>query len=124
VPGGAVPGHVGGCAAAIPLSIHAGFALEAGSNGGFRLMANSNDEAHWAATTRLMWIHIGLWVFFGYIIHMFVVPLNKIIIPVLNFPLGFYMAAQGSLIAFVVMLFVFAKQQDKIDRDHGVAEDD
>jgi len=40
-----------------------------------------------------------------------------------GFPLGFYMAAQGSLIAFVVMLFFFAKQQDKIDRDHGYAED-
>jgi putative solute:sodium symporter small subunit len=34
------------------------------------------------------------------------------------------MAAQGSLIAFVVMLFLFAKQQDQIDREHGVAEDD
>jgi putative solute:sodium symporter small subunit len=33
------------------------------------------------------------------------------------------MAAQGSLIVFVVMLFMFAKQQDKIDRDHGYAED-
>ena len=47
-----------------------------------------------------------------------------ITIPFLGFPLGFYMAAQGSLIVFVVMLFVFAKQQDKIDRQHGVAEDD
>jgi putative solute:sodium symporter small subunit len=92
--------------------------------GGQSSMAQSNDEAHWEKTTRLMWIHIGLWVFFGYIIHMFVVPLNKIIIPVLNFPLGFYMAAQGSLIVFVVMLFMFAKQQDKIDREFGVAEDD
>ena len=67
---------------------------------------------------------MGLWVFFGYIVQMFVVPLNKIVIPILNFPLGFYMAAQGSLIAFVVMLFVFAKQQDKIDREYGVAEED
>jgi len=25
---------------------------------------------------------------------------------------------------FVVMLFMFAKQQDKIDRDHGYAEED
>jgi putative solute:sodium symporter small subunit len=33
------------------------------------------------------------------------------------------MAAQGSLIAFVVMLFVFAKRQDTIDREEGVAED-
>ena len=29
-----------------------------------------------------------------------------------------------SPIVFVVMLFVFAYQQDKIDREHGVAEDD
>ena len=55
---------------------------------------------------------------------MFVVPLNKITIPILEFPLGFYMAAQGALIVFVVQLFVFAKQQDKIDREFGVAEDD
>jgi len=84
----------------------------------------ANQEAHWTKTTNLMLWHLGIWVFFGYIIHMFVVPLNKIIIPVLGFPLGFYMAAQGSLIVFVVMLFVFAKQQDKIDREFGVAEDD
>jgi putative solute:sodium symporter small subunit len=86
--------------------------------------SQANTDAHWAKTSRLMWTHIGLWVFFGYIVHMFVVPLNKITIPILNFPLGFYMAAQGSLIAFVIMLFVFAKQQDKIDREFGMAEED
>jgi putative solute:sodium symporter small subunit len=85
---------------------------------------SASDEAHWKKTTNLMLAHLGVWVFFGYIIHMFVVPLNKIIIPVLGFPLGFYMAAQGSLIVFVVQLFMFAKQQDKIDREFGVAEDD
>ena len=84
----------------------------------------ARDDAHWKKTTRLMLTHLGVWFFFGYIIHMFVVPLNKIVIPILDFPLGFYMAAQGSLIVFVVMLFLFAKQQDNIDREHGVAEDD
>ena len=84
----------------------------------------ANQEAHWQKTTRLMWTFLGIWLFFGYIVHMFVVPLNKIIIPVLGFPLGFYMAAQGSLIAFVVMLFLFAKQQDAIDRKYGFAEED
>jgi putative solute:sodium symporter small subunit len=87
-------------------------------------MQKSNDEVHWRRTTNLMLTHLGIWVFFGYIIHMFVKPLNQIIIPVLGFPLGFYMAAQGSLIVFVVMLFVFAWQQNKIDREHGVAEED
>ena len=87
-------------------------------------MANSNEEAHWRRTTNLMLMHLGVWFCFGYIIHMFVKPLNKIVIPVLEFPLGFYMAAQGSLIVFVVQLFLFAKQQNKIDREFGVAEED
>lgn len=61
-----------------------------------------------------------LWAFFSFIIHFFVNDLNSI--KILGFPLGFYMASQGSLIAFVVMLFIFANRQDKIDRDEGVAE--
>jgi putative solute:sodium symporter small subunit len=87
-------------------------------------MAKDQTEAHWERTRNLMLKYLGVWLFFGYIVHMFVVPLNKIHIPILGFPLGFYMAAQGSLIAFVVMLFLFARQQDQIDREHGVAEDD
>ena len=87
-------------------------------------MQKTNEEIHWVRTSNLMWVHLGIWFFFGFVIHMFVNVLNKFTIPILGFPLGFYMAAQGSLIVFVVMLFVFARQQDKIDRQHGVAEDD
>ncbi len=83
-----------------------------------------NEEDHWVRTRNLMWKYLAAWLFFGFIVHMFAIPLNHINIPILGFPLGFYMAAQGSLIAFVVMLFLFAKQQDRIDREHGVAEDD
>jgi hypothetical protein len=32
-------------------------------------------------------------------------------------------ASQGSLIAFVIMLFWFARKQNEIDEEHGVAED-
>ena len=83
----------------------------------------ANQQAHWRRTSNLMFIHLGVWVFFGYIVHMFVKQLNAFTIPILGFPLGFYMAAQGSLIVFVVMLFMFARQQNQIDRDHGYAED-
>ena len=40
--------------------------------------ASANDQAHWKKTTNLMLIHLGIWLFFGYVVHMFVVPLNKI----------------------------------------------
>jgi putative solute:sodium symporter small subunit len=85
-------------------------------------MADSNAEDHWRQTSKLMWIALAIWAFFSFVIHFFVNSLNSIVI--LGFPLGFYMAAQGSLIAFVILLFWFARRQDTIDRDHGVAEED
>jgi putative solute:sodium symporter small subunit len=84
-------------------------------------MENGSADRYWSRTSALMWTMFALWVFFSFIIHFFVNQLNSIVI--LGFPLGFYMAAQGSLIAFVVMLFIFAKRQDAIDREEGVAED-
>jgi putative solute:sodium symporter small subunit len=86
------------------------------------LANNDNDQRHWAATTRLTWTMLAIWAIFSFIIHMFAVALNGT--SILGFPVGYYMAAQGSLIVFVIMLFWFARAQDKIDRDHGVAEDE
>jgi putative solute:sodium symporter small subunit len=80
-----------------------------------------NRDAYWLKTRNLMLFVLGLWFFFSFVVHAFVVQLNSIVI--LGFPLGFYMAAQGSLIAFVVMLFWFARRQNKIDEEYGVAED-
>jgi putative solute:sodium symporter small subunit len=85
-------------------------------------MSQSGDNGYWEKTSKLMTVMMALWLFFSFIVHMFVTPLNGI--KILGFPLGFYMAAQGSLIAFVVMLFWFARAQDKIDRECGVAEDE
>jgi len=84
-------------------------------------MSVQDRTAFWEKTRNLMFVVLGLWVFFSFIVHIFVVPLNSIVI--LGFPLGFYMAAQGSLIAFVIMLFWFARKQNQIDEAHGVAED-
>ncbi len=84
-------------------------------------MASPDRISYWNKTRNLMFIMLALWVLFGYVIHMFVGSLNSITF--IGFPLGFYMAAQGSLIAFVIMLFVFARKQNSIDEEHGVAED-
>ena len=85
-------------------------------------MDQSSGDEHWRKTSKLMILMMALWFFFGYIIHAFVTPLNGI--KIFGFPLGFYMAAQGSLIVFVAMLFWFAKAQDNIDREAGFAEDE
>jgi putative solute:sodium symporter small subunit len=78
-------------------------------------------EAHWAKTKRLMRITLIIWAIFGFIIQFFAVPLNSI--NIIGFPLGYYMAAQGSLIAFVILIFWFASKQNGIDEEFDVAED-
>jgi putative solute:sodium symporter small subunit len=76
---------------------------------------------YWQRTSRLMWIIMAWWFFFSFGVHFFAVPLNNIVI--LGFPLGFYMAAQGSLISYVVLCFWNAHAQNKIDEEFGVAEE-
>jgi putative solute:sodium symporter small subunit len=40
----------------------------------------------------------------------------------MGFPLGFYMAAQGSPLAFVILLLWSTRKQEAIDEECGVAE--
>jgi len=82
----------------------------------------SQKEVHWQRTKGLMIVHLVIWFIFSFVVHWFAPQLNKI--SFIGFPLGFYMAAQGSLIVFVVQLFVFASQQAKIDRECGMAEEE
>ncbi len=77
--------------------------------------------AHWARTRRLMWTCLVIWVIFAFVIHAFAPALNTI--SVVGFPLGFYMAGQGSLIVFVVLIVWYAARQNAIDEEFGVAED-
>ena len=78
--------------------------------------------AHWAKTKTLTFSVLGIWFVFSIVVHWFADALNTI--SFLGFPLGFYMAAQGSLIIFVILIFYLAHRQNKIDEEFGVAEDD
>jgi len=84
-------------------------------------LSPAQRDAYWRKTCRLMWIIMAWWVFFSFLIPAFAVQLNSIVIA--GFPLGFYMAAQGSLVSYVVLCFWNASAQNKIDQEFGVAED-
>jgi len=78
-------------------------------------------QRYWSRTSRLMWTIFVLWIVFSFVLPLFAIPLNGV--RFLGFPLGFYMAAQGSLIAFVLLCVWNAVAQNKIDEEFGVQED-
>ena len=58
--------------------------------------------------------------FFSIVIFMFGSELNTM--SFLGYPLAYYMTAQGSLLAFVIMLFWCTGKQEDIDEEFGYAE--
>ena len=80
----------------------------------------SNKEKHWDKTRGLMLITLVIWFVFVYLIFMFGSSLKSG--SFLGYPLAYYMCAQGSIVAFVVLIFWFANRQEKIDEEFGFTE--
>jgi putative solute:sodium symporter small subunit len=85
--------------------------------------AKKGDTAgYWRANLRLISILLVIWFAVSYLPVLIVNQLNQIGI-LTGFPLGYYMGSQGSLIVFVVLIFVYARRMAKIDREYGLDDD-
>ena len=86
-------------------------------------MANNSSDArqrHWEKTRNLTFLILILWVIFAIIVPASANALNSMTF--LGFPLGYYMCVQGSLIAFVAMIWFQNWRQEAIDDEFGVSE--
>ena len=82
----------------------------------------SGAGEYWKANLRLMGWLLVVWfaVSYGCGI-LFVDELNAISLG--GFKLGFWFAQQGSIYVFVVLIFVYVKRMNKLDREFGVEEE-
>jgi putative solute:sodium symporter small subunit len=76
--------------------------------------------AHWRRTRRLTIFVLIIGAIFALGVHWFATALNAITF--LGFPLGYYMAAQGSLIVFMLLVFFQNWRQDAIDDEFGYGD--
>lgn len=67
-------------------------------------------QAYWDRSKNMMLVMLGLWITYFLVINFFVRTLNRITVPVLEFPLGFFLAGQGAVIVFVVTLVWLARR--------------
>ncbi len=73
------------------------------------------EQRYWRANVRLIRNLLIIWVLvsLGCSI-LFVALLNHLTMG--NVPLGFWMAQQGSIFIFVILIFIYAIKMDKLDR--------
>lgn len=82
-------------------------------------MDEETSRAYWRANVRLIRTLLAIWalVSIGCGI-LFVQLLNTISLG--SIPLGFWMAQQGSIFVFVVLIFVYANRMNRIERKYGL----
>ena len=80
------------------------------------------SQAYWKANRRLIAILLTIWALVSLVGGiLFVEKLNTISIGQL--PFGFWLAQQGSIFVFVILIFAYARIMDKLDRKYGHTEE-
>ena len=83
---------------------------------------NEAGKAYWKANLRLMTGCLIVWFIVSYGFGIILVdPLNAISLG--GYKLGFWFAQQGSIYTFLVLIFFYAYRMNKLDIEHGLAED-
>jgi putative solute:sodium symporter small subunit len=77
---------------------------------------------YWNKNLVITAILLGIWFIATFVVGWYARELNQITF--LGFPMGFYMAAQGSLVIYVIIIGVYAKYMAKLDKECDVDEGD
>jgi putative solute:sodium symporter small subunit len=83
---------------------------------------NKNAEDYWRANLRLI---LGCLVVWALVSYGFAILLRPLLagIPIGGTDLGFWFAQQGSILAFIGLIFFYAWRMNKLDKQFGVEEE-
>jgi putative solute:sodium symporter small subunit len=79
-------------------------------------------ERYWRYNVKLTTTLLVIWFVVTYLLGgIFAGVLNRIVIG--GFPLGYYIAAQGALVVFVIEIAIYARLMNKKDLEFGIREE-
>ncbi|MDA0926836.1 MAG: DUF4212 domain-containing protein [Proteobacteria bacterium] len=80
-------------------------------------MSNKNAYAYWKSNIRIVLSLLCVWFFISFVCGILLVDvLDNIRIG--GFKLGFWIAQQGSILVFVVLIYVYIYLMDKLDDEY------
>lgn len=85
-------------------------------------MSNDNKaQRYWKENLTYLGLLLAVWFFVSYVLGIFLVePLNAARIG--GAKLGFWFAHQGSIYVFVVLIFIYVRLMNKLDKKYGYDE--
>ena len=83
---------------------------------------NGNGAAYWSANLRLVAFLLAIWFIVSFLMGIILRPALQGIM-VGGMDLGMWMAQQGSIYVFLILIFFYAARMNALDRKFDVHED-
>ncbi|TVZ55534.1 putative solute:sodium symporter small subunit [Lutibacter sp. Hel_I_33_5] len=84
-------------------------------------MSTKNSATYWKRNLKYLAILLSIWFLVSFVFGILLVEqLNTIRIG--GFKLGFWFAQQGSIYVFVILIFVYIRLMNRLDKKHGFNE--
>ena len=80
-----------------------------------------SHQAYWRKNLRITSVLLAIWFVVTYVMAFFARDLS---FNFFGWPFSFYMAAQGSLVIYVAIIWFYANYMNKLDVEHGVQEEE
>ena len=84
-------------------------------------ITNKHRE-YWSKNLKLTGVLLAIWFIATFVVSWYARELNAYTIA--GFPFAFYMAAQGALIIYVIIIWYYAHRMNQLDKEYGVHEGD
>ena len=78
-------------------------------------------RAYWRGNLKITGLLLAIWFVVTFVLGFFARDLN---FTFFGWPFSFWVGAQGAPLVYVILVAYYAHHMEKLDREHGVAEDD
>jgi putative solute:sodium symporter small subunit len=85
------------------------------------MQVSAKHQAYWSKNLTITAILLAIWFVVTYVVGYFARDLN---FNFFGWPFSWWVAGQGALIVYVVIIWFYARYMNKLDQEYGVAEEE
>lgn len=85
------------------------------------MQLTDSQRSYWQKNLRITGVLLFIWFFVTFVVAFFARDLN---FNFFGWPFSFWVGAQGSLAVYVFLIWYYARCMNKLDQEHGVAEEE
>ena len=83
------------------------------------MQLTESHRQYWRKNLNITAILLGVWFVVTFVVTYFARDLN---FNFFGWPFSFWVAAQGALVVYVLIIWYYARYMNQLDQEHGVAE--